>query len=64
MIAVLKIVVHNCRVFSKKHVKKERARERAELAKAWNLLDPVGKGQSLLYPLNLYFLAYKDEPGL
>lgn len=32
------------RVYSKKHVKKERARERAELAKAWNLLDPLGKG--------------------
>ena len=33
-----------CRVYSKKHVKKERSRERAELAKAWNLLDPLGKG--------------------
>ena len=33
------------RVYSKKHVKKERARERAELAKAWNLLDPLGKGR-------------------
>lgn len=32
------------RVYSKKHVKKERSRERAELAKAWNLLDPLGKG--------------------
>lgn len=33
------------RVYSKKHVKKERSRERAELAKAWNLLDPLGKGE-------------------
>jgi len=32
------------RVYSKKHVKKERSRERAELAKAWNLLDPLGRG--------------------
>lgn len=32
------------REFAKKHVKKERARERAELAKAWNLLDPLGHG--------------------
>ena len=33
------------RVYSKKHVKKERSRERAELAKAWNLLDPLGRGE-------------------
>ena len=37
------------RVYSKKHVKKERSRERAELAKAWNLLDPLGKGEFNLY---------------
>jgi len=47
-------VVYKClcdccnRVFAKKHVKKERARERAELAKAWNLLDPLGQGIVLL----------------
>ena len=33
------------RVYAKKHVKKERSRERAELAKAWNLLDPLGNGK-------------------
>ena len=37
-------VSHFCREYAKKHVKKERARERAELAKAWNLLDPLGHG--------------------
>ena len=26
-------------------MKKERSRERAELAKAWNLLDPLGRGE-------------------
>ena len=32
------------RIFAKKTIKKERAIERAELAKAWNLLDPLGLG--------------------
>ncbi|XP_020600705.1 two pore calcium channel protein 1B-like isoform X2 [Orbicella faveolata] len=41
---LLAIVVDSYWVYSKKHVKKERSRERAELAKAWNLLDPLGKG--------------------
>ena len=38
------ILIDN-REFSKKHVKKERTRERAELAKAWNLIDPLGQGK-------------------
>ena len=37
------------REFAKKHVKQERARERAELAKAWNLMDPLGKGSLPIY---------------
>ncbi|XP_022782429.1 two pore calcium channel protein 1A-like [Stylophora pistillata] len=41
---LLAIVVDSYWVYSKKHVKKERSRERAELAKAWNLLDPLGRG--------------------
>ncbi|XP_072031587.1 uncharacterized protein [Amphiura filiformis] len=41
---LLAIVVDSYWEFAKKHVKKERARERAELAKAWNLLDPLGHG--------------------
>ena len=48
------------RVFSKKHVKKERSRERAELAKAWNLLDPLGKGEFHILHLN----APLEGPGL
>ncbi|PIK51700.1 putative two pore calcium channel protein 1 isoform X3 [Apostichopus japonicus] len=41
---LLAIVVDSYWEFAKKHVKEERSRERAELAKAWNLLDPLGKG--------------------
>ncbi|XP_030854181.1 uncharacterized protein LOC115929441 isoform X2 [Strongylocentrotus purpuratus] len=41
---ILAIIVDSYWSFAKKHVKKERARERAELAKAWNLLDPLGQG--------------------
>eukprot|EP00112_Aurelia_sp_Birch-Aquarium-sp1_P011904 Seg25.10 transcript_id=Seg25.10/GoldUCD/mRNA.D3Y31 product="putative voltage-dependent R-type calcium channel subunit alpha-1E" protein_id=Seg25.10/GoldUCD/D3Y31 len=41
---LLAIVVDSYWVFAKKTIKKERARERAELAKAWNLLDPLGLG--------------------
>nr|XP_054758693.1 uncharacterized protein LOC129264776 isoform X2 [Lytechinus pictus] len=41
---MLAIIVDSYWSFAKKHVKKERARERAELAKAWNLLDPLGQG--------------------
>ncbi|XP_071481798.1 uncharacterized protein [Diadema antillarum] len=41
---MLAIIVDSYWSFAKKHVKKERARERAELAKAWNLLDPLGNG--------------------
>ncbi|XP_048579901.1 sodium channel protein type 11 subunit alpha isoform X2 [Nematostella vectensis] len=41
---LLAIVVDSYWLYSKKHVKSERARERAELAKAWNLLDPLGQG--------------------
>lgn len=48
------------RVYSKKHVKKERSRERAELAKAWNLLDPLGKGEFHILHLN----APLKGPGL
>ena len=48
------------RVYSKKHVKKERSRERAELAKAWNLLDPLGKGEFHILHLN----APLEGPGV
>ncbi|XP_070578004.1 uncharacterized protein [Ptychodera flava] len=41
---MLAVIVDGYWVFAKKHVKLERSRERAELAKAWNLLDPLGKG--------------------
>ncbi|XP_033096631.1 uncharacterized protein LOC117100901 isoform X2 [Anneissia japonica] len=41
---LLAIIVDSYWEFAKKDVKKERARERAELAKAWNLLDPLGSG--------------------
>ncbi|XP_077989811.1 two pore calcium channel protein 1-like [Glandiceps talaboti] len=41
---MLAIIVDGYWAFAKKHVKMERSRERAELAKAWNLLDPLGKG--------------------
>ncbi|XP_078590274.1 uncharacterized protein LOC144870285 isoform X4 [Branchiostoma floridae x Branchiostoma japonicum] len=42
---LLAIIVDSYWEFSKKHVKRERSRERAELGKAWNLLDPLGEGQ-------------------
>ncbi|XP_078672730.1 uncharacterized protein LOC144911997 isoform X3 [Branchiostoma floridae x Branchiostoma belcheri] len=42
---LLAIIVDSYWEFSKKHVKRERSRERAELGKAWNLLDPLGSGQ-------------------
>eukprot|EP00118_Oscarella_pearsei_P004455 m.19116 g.19116 ORF g.19116 m.19116 type:complete len:1269 (+) comp27790_c0_seq3:144-3950(+) len=41
---LLAIIVDAYWTFSKVHVKEERAREREELAKAWNLLDPLGIG--------------------
>ncbi|XP_065051718.1 two pore calcium channel protein 1-like [Rhopilema esculentum] len=41
---LLAIVVDSYWVFAKKTIKKERARERTELAKAWNILDPFGLG--------------------
>ncbi|XP_022097939.1 uncharacterized protein LOC110983191 isoform X3 [Acanthaster planci] len=46
---LLAIIVDSYWEFAKKHVKMERARERAELAKAWNLLDPLGKGSLPVY---------------
>ncbi|XP_071963410.1 uncharacterized protein [Antedon mediterranea] len=42
---LLAIIVDSYWEFAKKDVKKERSRERAELAKAWNLLDPLGSGR-------------------
>ena len=51
-----------CRVYSKKHVKKERSRERAELAKAWNLLDPLGKGEfSSLLVLEIVVVIHEQK---
>ncbi|XP_065845102.1 sodium channel protein type 7 subunit alpha-like isoform X2 [Oscarella lobularis] len=41
---LLAIIVDAYWTFAKVHVKEERAREREELAKAWNLLDPIGIG--------------------
>eukprot|EP00794_Sanderia_malayensis_P017536 gene17536-19286_t len=41
---LLAIVVDTYWIFAKKTVRRERASERAELAKAWNLLDPLGLG--------------------
>lgn len=41
---LLAIVVDSYWALSKKHVKHERKRERAELLKAWNILDPLGEG--------------------
>ncbi|CAH1793102.1 unnamed protein product [Owenia fusiformis] len=41
---LLAIVVESYWDVSKKYIKKERKRERTELAKAWNLLDPLGDG--------------------
>ncbi|XP_033628075.1 uncharacterized protein LOC117290662 [Asterias rubens] len=46
---LLAIIVDSYWEFAKKHVKQERARERAELAKAWNLMDPLGKGSLPIY---------------
>ena len=34
-----------CREYNKKHVKKERSRQRAELIKAWKFLDVLGEGR-------------------
>ncbi|XP_038075187.1 uncharacterized protein LOC119742954 isoform X2 [Patiria miniata] len=46
---LLAIIVDSYWEFAKKHVKTERSRERAELAKAWNLMDPLGKGSLPIY---------------
>ena len=38
------------RQYNKKYVKKERAKQRAELVKAWKLLDVLGQGKCCLVP--------------
>ncbi|XP_076799589.1 uncharacterized protein LOC143444284 [Clavelina lepadiformis] len=42
---LLAIIVESYWDYSKRHVKQERKQQREELAKAWNLLDPLGQGQ-------------------
>ncbi|XP_074663159.1 uncharacterized protein LOC141915498 isoform X3 [Tubulanus polymorphus] len=48
---LLAIIVDNYWKLSKRHVKEERKRDRIELAKAWNILDPNGVG----------FISLQDE---
>ncbi|XP_023932786.1 uncharacterized protein LOC106174392 isoform X2 [Lingula anatina] len=42
---LLAIVVESYWAVAKTHVKRERKREREELVKAWNILDPLGEGE-------------------
>ncbi|XP_018673272.2 uncharacterized protein LOC100179610 [Ciona intestinalis] len=42
---LLAIIVESYWDYSKRHVKQERRQQREELAKAWNLMDPLGNGQ-------------------
>jgi len=53
---LLAIIVENYWDYSKLYVKQERKQQREQLAKAWNLLDPLGKGEIPVNAPSLYKL--------
>ncbi|XP_057304377.1 uncharacterized protein LOC130641552 isoform X3 [Hydractinia symbiolongicarpus] len=59
---LLAIIVDSYWLDAKKHVKKNRAKERAELAKAWNLIDPCGYGAVDTYDKTFLTLFRKLKP--
>ena len=52
------------REFAKKHVKEERKREREEIVKAWNILDPKGAGTLRTDDPKLINVLRRIKPGV